>query len=230
MYTKSVSVDKLVTQNYNKTQMSLRKINNILLIVVILVNVYVLSVPILPQILYQIDKSQGKHEQLQALIGKTLTTKTDSSGKTTTVEAPPPPVDTGIKGNQVIIPAMGLDQAIIEDNNVYRALDKGVWRWDLGSTPDQGGNTVLVGHRFTYTKPKGVFYFLDKVHEGDDIGMIWNDKMYLYKVTGTEIVPPSKTSILDPTDEPTLTIYTCTPLWSPKNRLVVTARLDSISE
>lgn len=206
--------------------MTLRKVNNVLLIVVIAVNLYVLAVPLLPQLLFRIGQSQGKQQELEAIINQPAASAASgptSSNPTTAPSTTPTP-----QGNRVIIPAMLLDQTIVEDTNVYRALDKGVWRWPGGSTPDQGGNTVLVGHRFTYTKPKGVFYFLDKVHTGDSIGMIWNNKTYLYRVTGTEVVPPTRTSILNPTEDAELTIYTCTPLWSPKNRLVVHASLESI--
>lgn len=205
--------------------MSLRKINNVLLVVVILVNLYVLAVPILPQILYHIEKNSGKQQDLETIIHQPAPTTTTTTTTTTQTASSP-----SLQGNRVIIPVMMLDQPIVEDSqaNVYKALDKGVWRWPGGSTPDRGGNTVLVGHRFTYTKPKGVFYFLDKVHAGDNIGMIWNGHTYLYQVTSTEVVPPTQTSILNATEDSELTIYTCTPLWSPKNRLVVHATLEAI--
>jgi sortase A len=123
---------------------------------------------------------------------------------------------------------MILDQPIVEGTNMYRALDQGVWRWPGGSTPDKGSNTVLVGHRFSYTKPKGVFYFLDKLHVNDTVGVVWQNKTYVYRVFATAVVPPTQTSILDPSKQTTLTMYTCTPLWLPRDRLVVKATLESI--
>jgi LPXTG-site transpeptidase (sortase) family protein len=202
---------------------SLRKINNVLLVVVIAVNLYVISVPFLPQVLFHFQQNQGKQQALEDSLKKPKAPTTTSS---TSASAPTPAPAS--QPNHVVIPSMLLDQKIVEDTNVYRALDKGVWRWPGGSTPDKGGNTVLVGHRFTYTKPKGVFYFMDKVHQYDTVGVIWDNKTYIYRVTGTQVVPPTQTSILDPTEESTLTMYTCTPLWLPKNRLVVTAVLESI--
>jgi len=128
--------------------------------------------------------------------------------------------------NQLIIPAMQLDQPIYEGTDTYAELDKGVWHWPGSSTPDKGSNTVLLGHRFTYTTPRGVFYFLDVVKVGDEISIVWNNTLYPYRVYQTEVVTPDHVEILDPTTEPTLTMYTCTPTWWPVNRLVVRAHLE----
>lgn len=203
--------------------LTLRKTNNILLVLVILTNLYVLAVPFVPQVLFRIQQGQGKQQQLEDQLTKKPAAATNPAAPSTTPAAAPTP-----QGNRLVVPVMLLDQPIVEDNNVYRALDKGVWRWPSGSTPDNGGNTVLVGHRFTYTKPKGVFYFMDKLHVGDSVGVVWKDKTYVYKVTSTEVVPPTKTSILDASEDPVLTMYTCTPLWNPKQRLVVHAALESV--
>lgn len=204
-------------------KISFRKINNILLVAVVAINLYVIAVPFFPQLLFHFQQSEGRKQALEdSLKPQAATTAPGSSPAPTTTAA------ATSKGNHVVIPAMLLDQPIVEDTNLYRALDKGVWRWPGGSTPDKGGNTVLVGHRFTYTKPKGVFYFMDKLHQADTVGIVWNNKTYIYRVTGTQVVPPTQTSILNATEQPTLTMYTCTPLWLPKNRLVVTASLESV--
>ncbi|MDP9129541.1 MAG: class E sortase, partial [Candidatus Binatota bacterium] len=112
-------------------------------------------------------------------------------------------------------------------SQTYKILDKGIWRWPAGSTPDKGGNTVLIGHRFTYTNPFGVFYHLDKVRPGDEIGLLWNNKNYVYRVSGVKVVPPTDTSVQNATADPRLTLFTCAPLWLPHNRLVVTANLET---
>jgi len=99
---------------------------------------------------------------------------------------------------------MMLNASILEGTlrNEYKTLDQGIWRWPLGSTPDQGGNTILIGHRFTYTTPRGIFYELNQVAIGDEIGVFWNGKEYLYKVSSITVVPPSQTSILNQTTQP----------------------------
>lgn len=195
----------------------LSRINNALLVLVIVVNAYVISVPFLPQLLFAIDQGRGKQQALE----QTLQAGSQPTGSNGGQASPP----SSAQGNRVIVPSMLLDQPIVEGTNMYRALDQGVWRWPGGSTPDKGGNTVILGHRFTYTQPKGVFYFLDKAKVNDTVGMVWNGQTYLYRVTSTKVVQPTQTEILNPTTKPTLTMYTCTPLWLPNQRLVVVAEL-----
>ena len=194
----------------------LRRVNNYLLALIIVINAYIIAAPLLPQLHYW---WQTKHGHLQQdLETKVHKQQTASSSSTPT----PQPA-----GNQLIVPSMLLNTPVLEApvKDTYAVLDKGIWRWPLGSTPDKGGNTVLIGHRFTYTNPKGIFYYMDKVKVDDEIGLSWNGVSYLYKVQSVTEVPPTQTSVTDPTSDARLTMYTCTPLWNPKNRLVVVASL-----
>jgi len=127
--------------------------------------------------------------------------------------------------NRLIIPAMLLDQPINEGKDMS-ALKNGPWRLPQTSTPSKGSNTVIVGHRFTYSNPHGAFYHLDKVRAGDEIGIYWQNKKYLYRVAKSEVVPANRISVEAPTGKAQLTLYTCAPLWWPKDRLVVTAVLE----
>lgn len=124
--------------------------------------------------------------------------------------------------SRLVIPKIALDQHIYEGTSPY-LVNKGVWARPNTSTPPKGSNTVLVGHRFTYDGP-ATFYNLDKVAVGDPIVVYWRGKEYDYKVSETKVVPPTAIDVEAPTKDPQLTIYTCTPLWSAKNRLVVVAK------
>src|SRR5699024_902953 len=95
------------------------------------------------------------------------------------------------------------------------------------STPDKGGNTVLVGHRFSY-KDAAVLYHLDKAKQDDPIVVAWDGKIYTYKVSESKIVKPTDIYVEAPSEDDRLTIYTCHPIWSVKERLVVVANLESI--
>ena len=195
--------------------MSLSRINNLLLSLIIFINGYIIAAPLVPGLLFGLQNHQAKQQSLQHKIQPAPKT-----GPAKTVTPQP---------NQVIIPSMLLDQPILEGTiaNQYKTLDKGIWRWPTGSTPDKGGNTILIGHRFTYTNPRGVFYFLNKVEVGDEIGVIWNNQKYLYKVATINEVPPTDTAIESQTSQPELTLFTCTPLWLPKDRLVIVADLEA---
>jgi len=52
----------------------------------------------------------------------------------------------------------------------------------------------------------------------------------VYTVDRIKQVTATAVEIEAPTARPTLTLYTCTPLWNPKDRLVVTATLQEIYE
>ena len=82
---------------------------------------------------------------------------------------------------------------------------------------------MLVGHRFTYDGP-ATFYSLDKVSIGDNIVVYWSSREYDYRVESIKVVPPTAIEVEAPTKDAQLTIYTCTPLWSAKNRLVIVSK------
>ena len=189
--------------------MNYKRANNILLGLIIAVNLYVIAAPLLPVLNFWWQNRDGtKQVVLQSKVNAT---------------------QTGPEPNQLIIPSMLLDEKVHEApiSQTIPVLRKGVWRWPEGSTPDKGSNTIFIGHRFTYFNPRGVFYYLDKVKLNQTIGVVWNNKHYRYKVTNIKTVKPTQTSILNSTKDSRITIFTCTPLWLPKYRLVVTAQLIS---
>ena len=125
--------------------------------------------------------------------------------------------------NRLVIPSIHLDEKI-NDGSTYEALEDGAWRRPGTSTPQLGGNTVLAGHRFTY-QGASIFYNLDKVKVGDEVGVTYGGDIYKYKVREIKIVQPSNPEIEGTSDEHILTLYTCTPLWTTRERLVVIADL-----
>ena len=129
------------------------------------------------------------------------------------------------EGNWIVIPKMGVDAGIYEGG--IEELNKGVWHLPRTSTPDKGSNTVLSAHRWLYKLPDPrTFWDIDKMEIDDEIYVRWNDKDYTYRVVNIEIVNPDRVDILQPTDKPILTIFSCTPLYSTSYRLVVTAELE----
>lgn len=185
--------------------MRLARINTLLFLGIILINLYIIVMPFIPSIVFRVQQHRGVTKQLQ----KTLSMPEVSSISTA--------------GNRLIVPAMLLD-APINEGSQNAGLSKGLWHIPSTSTPNEGGNTVIIGHRFTYTNPEGVFYNLNKVQIGDEIGVFWQGRRYLYSVSKTEVVSPNDVAIQAPTSKPQITLYTCTPLWFPKNRLIVIAR------
>src|SRR5690606_14306871 len=102
--------------------------------------------------------------------------------------------------------------------------NKGVWRDSAAATPDEGLNTVLLGHRFTYGGP-AVFYHFEKLQVGDRIVVYWEKQKYSYEIESILEVPPTAVELVKKeVGEERLTLYTCTPLVTAKNRLVIQAR------
>ncbi|OGN04927.1 MAG: hypothetical protein A2831_02635 [Candidatus Yanofskybacteria bacterium RIFCSPHIGHO2_01_FULL_44_17] len=126
-----------------------------------------------------------------------------------------------IYNNRLIIVSAGVDMPLFLSAS-DKALLKGGWMYSDNSTPDNGGNTVIFGHRWLYKPPvKNTFYNLDKTKVGDKFSINWNGTIYNYWVSEVKIVTPSEVSVLNPTDSPQVTLITCTPLFSTKYRLVV---------
>lgn len=134
------------------------------------------------------------------------------------------PAPKKIPDNRIIIKKIGVEAPLVETKDWKSALRKGMWRVQTTSQPDKGGNTVITGHRWLYKPPhKRTFYNLDKLKKGDLVTVVWYGVKYDYKVTETKVVKPTEVSILEQTKKPRLTLFTCTPLYSTKYRLVVIA-------
>src|SRR5579875_75574 len=147
-----------------KNKIKLKHVNNLLFIAIVVVDLYIIIAPFIPALYYWYDQHfTHKQSNLKALI--TPQSSNPPNGNTNLVRVP--------TGNELIIPSMDLMQPIFEGPSsiAYATLAKGVWRWPLGSMPNQGGNTILIGHRFTYTNPRGVFYELNQVKIGNLIGV-----------------------------------------------------------
>jgi len=201
--------------------MTLSRTNNILFTAILIINLYIIGAPLLPQITFWWDSHHSsQQQQLRQFISQS---KSDSKQQETSTKVTGP--------NRIIIPSILLNQATIEapESAWFNALYKGIWRWPGASTPNKGGNTVFLSHRFSYTGPRGAFYFLNKVQIGDQIGVVWNDKLYTYTVVSSQTVPPNDTAIENNTTDSQITLFTCTPLWHPVDRLVVVATLKGVS-
>lgn len=111
-------------------------------------------------------------------------------------------------------------------------LMRGIGHYTDTDLPGAVGNFAMAGHRTTYGKP---FNQIDKLIEGDVVLVETRDTYYVYRVTGHEIVPPTQVSVLLPVpNEPdekatvaTMTLTSCHPEFSARERYVVHAALDA---
>lgn len=196
-----------------------KQVNDGLSVVAVLLGVYIAVAPFLPNL------SLWYKGAFQGGSGYTYQGELASlDGEDVSSEQLPPPEE-----NTLLIPEIFLDQKILEGQTIDVIASGDVWRRPNTSTPDAGGNTVIVGHRWSYNND-GTFYHLDKLEVGDKFSVYWNKQEYVYEVFETKVVPPTEVSIEGTSEESVLTLYTCTPLWTATNRLVVISKLISSPE
>ncbi len=81
---------------------------------------------------------------------------------------------------------------------------------------------MISGHRTTYGAP---FHELEQLKPGDLIEVETALGVHTYQVTGTEIVSPRDLWVTEDQGGATLTLTTCHPKFSSRQRLVVFAEL-----
>jgi sortase A len=189
--------------------MRLRRLNGLLSFIVILLGIYIIAMPFLPQLEYWFrDKSP---EYVAPYSGKLAA----SQGNTTDL---PAPIE-----NRLVIPSIGLNEEILESNSITAINNGGTWRRPNSAIPTDDDNTVIVGHRF-YGSNTSTFYHLDKVKIGQLLAVYWEGQEILYEVVESKIVNPTAIEIEAPATEKQLTLYTCTPIWTARDRLVIIAK------
>ncbi len=110
-------------------------------------------------------------------------------------------------------------------------LKRGVGHHTTTALPNpESGNVVLSGHRWLpgSNPANTVFRHLDKLSVGDAVSIFYEGKEYVYKVRESKTVSNDAVEILDDTDSPQLTLYTCTPLFTALRRLVYVADLVEV--
>jgi len=134
----------------------------------------------------------------------------------------------------MFVPRWGADWQFPIAEGVARAgvLDAGfVGHYRATQMPGEIGNFALAGHRQSHAKP---FYGVDRLETGDEIIVQTAQAWYVYRVTESYVVAPTDTDVLapnpgDPTAEATertITLTTCHPLWSTRERWIIHGVLD----
>ena len=120
---------------------------------------------------------------------------------------------------ELVIPALLLTQTMYRGVTMP-TLDKGVGYWPGTAMPGHVGNVVLGGHRVSKQKP---FRNIDLLVPGDEIYLTTDEGTFVYAVSGTQIIEPSDTWIINQSESATLTLFACHPPHSTKQRIAVYA-------
>lgn len=158
---------------------------------------------------------------------------TQPPSTTTRPAAPPTPPAEGSPIAIVQIPRIGVDRAVVQGVGLAD-LRKGPGHFPNTPLPGQRGNAAIAGHRTTYGGP---FNRLDELETGDKIDVKTPFGDYHYTVTEKFVVMPNETWVAGPPDRflvrpapadtALLTLTTCNPKFSARERLIVRASLDA---
>lgn len=121
---------------------------------------------------------------------------------------------------RLLIPSIHVDAIVVNGTSDWQ-LATGPGFYPEGSLPHLGGNVAVAGHRTTYG---AWFRHVDRLAAGDAIYLIFDGKEYRYEVERVWITASDDWSVIAPMDEHVLTLTTCHPPGSSKERLIVRAR------
>lgn len=119
------------------------------------------------------------------------------------------------------------------EQNIQSGLRDGVVVHPTSHAPGAVGNFFATGHSSYYVWDSGrfkdVFALLHEVKIGDTVEVYWNGQKFEYTIKEEKIVPPTDISVLNhPTDRSILTLMTCTPVGTNKNRLILVGELKNL--
>lgn len=167
-------------------------------------------------------------ERRDDLVVPSTTTTTTPSSTTTSLQVVELPelqveaeVPVGEPFARLIIDRIQLDAVIFEGVD-RTTLKSGPGHMPGTPLPGQPGNAVISGHRTTYGRP---FYDLDQLVAGDEIEVETALGISTYAVRDILIVAPTDVWVVDPKDGAWLTLTTCNPRFSAKERLIIQAEL-----
>jgi sortase A len=135
---------------------------------------------------------------------------------------------------RLIIPKLNVDVPIsvgVPLSDVMAAMTNGVAHYRIAGAsayPGEVCNFVITGHSagdvYSSNQYKYIFSGLERLQDGDLIYVNYNSVRYTYRVIRKQVIDPSNVAALVvDTDKPLLTLVTCTPLGTSRNRLLVTA-------
>lgn len=121
------------------------------------------------------------------------------------------------------IPRLGIEAPVFAGTDEI-TLNRGVgWIPDT-ALPGSRGNAGIAGHRDGFFRP------LKDIAVNDVVELRLRSGAQRFVVRGITIVTPSRVDVLDPVDEPTLTLVTCYPFYfvgsAPQRFIVRAVRAD----
>ncbi len=121
------------------------------------------------------------------------------------------------------VPKVGLESVMFEGVD-RETLTQGPGHMPGTPLPGQPGNAVISGHRTTYGRP---FFDFDLLEPGDLIEVETAIGLHTYVVRSSIVVEPTDVWVTDDKEGAWLTLTTCNPKFSARQRLIINAELVS---
>lgn len=129
---------------------------------------------------------------------------------------------------RLVIPRLQVDTIVVEGVS-NKALDTGAGHYPFTPLPGEAGNVAIAGHRNTFGRP---FAELDKLRPGDRVSVVTPVGQHIYEMVppfddhpNPWVTQPNDVDVLSPTSEPMLTLTTCHPKGSARQRLIARLKL-----
>jgi sortase A len=149
-------------------------------------------------------------------------------------------VRTGDPLTKVVIPDLDVDSLVVSGTS-QAALRAGAGHYPTTPLPGEAGNVAIAGHRTTYGRP---FNRIDELAVGSEIRLETPIATHVYRVVAAPadvarpcptgacwITDPTDWGVVGPLDGSMLTLTTCHPKGSARERLILRAELvDTIDE
>ncbi len=145
--------------------------------------------------------------------------------------------------DRLIIPKLGKNVPIVHttdtalltqdwanlEKQIQTDLQRGVVHYPGTANPGEIGNVFLTGHSSYYPwdpgRYKSVFALLDQLVVGDQVILYSRGEKYVYTASDVMVVPPERSDVLSqPKTDSILTLMTCTPVGTAKDRLIIRFR------
>jgi len=135
------------------------------------------------------------------------------------------PEDVPVEGSEfarLVVPRVGLDDVVVFEGVTRETLARGPGHMPGTPLPGQPGNSVISGHRTTYGRP---FFDFDLLRPGDRIEVETAIGTHVYEVRESLIVAPTDVWVTDDKAGGWLTLTTCNPKFSARERLIIFAEM-----
>jgi sortase A len=134
-------------------------------------------------------------------------------------------VGTGDAIGRITIPKIGASYTVIQGTDTA-SLEKGPGHYPGTAFPGLGQTVAIAGHRTTYLAP---FRHVDALKPGDRILLKMPYGMFTYVVQYHKIVLPTALWVTHDVGYERLVLSACNPLYSAAQRIIIFAKLKSVT-